>query len=107
MTIQLKSTIARPSTDVPWTNKGNNLPYWYLDNQYFLDTWYQKGRLFSATVTYSDDNLIITGIMEFSDWEALDDFSSDITLITECKAPRDLYYDAVGIKILNMEAFEV
>ena len=106
MTIKLLVSTQRPNTEVPWTNKGNELR-WHLDNQYFLDTWYQKGKLLSIAVTYSDDNLIANVILEFSDWQALDDFSVDEILLNECQIPRDIYNATVGIEIINVEALEV
>ena len=106
MTIQILSTIQRPTTDVPWTPFGNDYK-WYMNNQYFLETWHEKGRLLSITNTHSDDGLTVNTVMQFSDWESLDDYISDTTLNTEVRTPRQNYFATAGIEITNLETIEV
>lgn len=106
MTIQILATIQRPNLDVPWTPFGNDYQ-WYMSNQYFLETWHEKGRLLSITNTHSDDDLTVNTVIQFSDWEALDDYISDTTLNTEIRTPRQNYFATAGIEITNLETIEV
>jgi len=105
MTVKLLSTVQRPNIDVPWSPFGNDYR-WYMNNQYFVDTWHEKGRLLSMTHT-NNDGITINSVMEFSDWQALNDFIEDTTLNEEIRTPRTTYFTTSGIEITNLETVEV
>ena len=105
MAIQLITTSTRPSKDVPWTNTPDGLG-WYANDTYYKENWQNSGRILSITNTFSDDGLSVTSIREFSDWQALDDFISDVNL-TDVRLKRNSYSEQVGIDTINIETKEV
>jgi hypothetical protein len=105
MAVQLISIAKRPSTDILWTNDPTN-DGWFKNDNHYLETWHEKGRLLSTTTTFSEDGLTVTVIREFSDWQALDDFVCDVNL-NEIRRIRSAYNDSVGIEITHIETIEV
>lgn len=105
MGVQLISTLTRPSKDVPWTNSANS-DGWHISDPYFTENWLDKGKLLSTVVSFSDDELTVTVIREFIDWQALDDFISDSNLLPT-RLARNEYFDQVGIETINIETKEV
>jgi len=107
MAIQLISVAKRPNAETPWIPAELNIDRgWYINDQHYIDTWHEKGRMLSSSTTYSDDQLTLTLIREFSDWQALDDFISD-TDLTDVRLKRNAYHEQMGIEIVNIETKEV
>ena len=106
MTVQLISTVKRPNTETPWVPSELIGIGWDMSDQQFLDTWHEKGRLLSTSITISEDQLTVTMVREFLDWQSLDDFTSDANLNTT-RLQRNTYNDQVGIQIINIETKEV
>jgi hypothetical protein len=102
MTVQATSVQTRPDTNTSWKPPG--FVGWYLSDQYFLDTWYEKGRLLSHTLTESE--LSITSVRTFIDWEAFYDFVSDPSL-QETRDKRDAYNALHGIVLISTENIEI
>lgn len=107
MTIQLRITSTRPSTDAPWSDDpAVPIKNWYLTNAYYMETWHEKGRLLSTSISYSDDGLSSLVVREFLDWDSLDAFISDENL-APIRIERTAYLDSVNIQITDMETIEI
>ena len=105
MTVQLITTLTRPSTDVPWHNFSNGGGF-YLNDAYYLLNWHDCGKIVSTAFSVSEDGLTGTVIREFSDWQSLDDFYNDENLLS-CRTQANTYNMSMGIKNINIEIKEI
>jgi hypothetical protein len=102
MTIQITSVITRPDTNTSWKPPG--IVGWYLSNQHFLDTWYEKGRLLSNT--WTEGELSATSVRTFIDQQAFIDFVSD-PLLQEIRNQRDAYHTLHDLVTISTDIIEI
>jgi hypothetical protein len=105
MTVQLIVTMTRPSTDIPWHSYTNGKS-WFMNDDYYLLNWHDRGRIVSTSMSVSEDGLTGTFIREFSDWQSLDDFYNDKNL-SSCRTLMNTYNDSMGIETINLEIKEI